>query len=701
MSTVTPAPAASKPSTDAPQSLATIMASIRAAFPGLPEALCESLARSEHARKRGLFPASRQVLDSLDQQYPQHPLVRRERILLHIAAEEFAEAERQLVQETVRVPEDRWVWINLAMARRHQANGPGENQALQLALALRPEEGPARRLFELQRDAGDMRGALETVVMLRGLRDTPELQVAHLRLLGHLKQTDEALAVAESLMLLDAPPQGVVEQWASLTMSRPGGPEQVLERVIALHASGRNEAPLLLAWSRALHRLERDREAIEKLQQALALEPRQAGWWYDLAVLQRQVGAIADSQVSFERAMALEPLNPTTLRVHGVEHPHQYGEEPMRRINRALATLEEYPLERQVELHYAAAKAYEDVGELDAAFEHYRVGGGKQGRVHPYRHAAAVGLLRTLRQGMRPLTYEQFAEPRCDSDLPVFVLGMPRSGTTLVEQIIASHPQAHGAGELKLLHRVLDGISVNGTRIQTGEENGVIPTYIPGLDLQCATLGFRERGERYVEGLRRLATAAGRPHALRVVDKMPGNYFWAGMVPLILPRARIIHTRRHPMDCCLSNYRIFFPDGMPWSYDLRNLGKCYRAYHEHMQHWAGNLPAGMMVSVRYEEVVADLENQARRIVQHIGLPWDENCLRFYETERSVKTASLSQVRQPIYTSSVGRWRKYERFLKPLLDEIGPLVESYEAELASLGTARPPDTHGPPGSALTA
>src|SRR5574343_918202 len=464
--------------------LPEIAASIRAAYPGLPEPLIDGLARSEQARRRGLFPVSRQALERLHQQYPQHPVARREHILLHQAAEEHAEAEGLLLQEAGRVPEDRWVWNSLALARRQLGNGPGEAQALQRVLALRQDEAPARRLFELLRDAGDMRGAMEVVVLLRGLRDTPELQVAHVRLLAHLQQADEALALAASLLAAEPPVPGMSEQWVQLVMARPGGPERVIERLEALATVGPLRAPLLVAWSRALHRLERDPEAVERLKQALALEPGQAAWWYDLAVLQRQLGQVAESQDSFERAMAIDPLNPTTLRVHGVEHRHQYGEEPMRRIHRALAVMDDYPLERQVELHYAAAKAYEDVGETDAAFDHYRVGGRKQGQVNPYRHTAALSLLRTLRQGMRPETYERFAEARCDSDVPVFVLGMPRSGTTLTEQIIASHPQAHGAGELKLLHRVLDGIAINGTRIQTSSDGGVIPTYIPGVDLE-------------------------------------------------------------------------------------------------------------------------------------------------------------------------------------------------------------------------
>ncbi|WP_066336227.1 tetratricopeptide repeat-containing sulfotransferase family protein [Azohydromonas lata] len=662
-------------------------AALQKAYPGLSAELAQALARAEGSRKQGLFPVARQQLEVLLKQHPNLPVLRREQILLHLAAEEHERAEPLLLAEAQRVPGDRWVWMTLGLVRFHSGNRPGETEALMRALALKAEETPARRLFELQRDEGDMRGALDTVVLLRRIRDTDELAVAHCKLLVRVDRPAEAMALCEQLMQRSPVLAGAVEQWTSLQMSQFNGPEQVLATMGAFLAQGREEPPFLIAYSRACHRMERNAEAIEALQKALARESGRQQWWYDLAVLQRQMGQIAESQASFEQVMALDPLDPTTLRVHGVEHKYAYGDTALRHINQALASMEAYAKERQVELHYAAAKAYEDVGELDAAFDHYRIGGAKQTALTPYRHAAASGLLRTLRIGMRPQTYASFQEPGDPSRKPVFVLGMPRSGTTLAEQIIASHPQAVGAGELKLLHRVLDGISVNGNRIQTSGDAGVIPTYIPGVDLNCATLRFRERGERYVQAISVLAEAAGRGDAQRVVDKMPGNYFWTGMIPFVLPGARIIHTRRHPMDCCLSNYRIFFPDGMPWSYDLRNLGKCYRAYHEHMQHWESNMPPGMLMSVVYEEVVADLEASARRIIDHIGLPWDDACLRFYETERPVKTASLSQVRQPIYNSSVGRWRKYEKYLKPLLAEIGPIVESYEAELQRLSQAR--------------
>jgi len=603
-------------------------------------------------------------------------------VMLHISAEEFAEAERLLLTETKRAPRDRWGWMSLGLVRSRSGNPKGEIECLLKALDIQYESAPARRLFELQRDSQDLAGALETVAMLRRKEDNDVLAVAHCQLLVRLGRRNEALVLCEQLMERKPAPVGAIEQWAALFLADRNEPDTVIDTLGRKIAEGRTEPAFYHGMSRGLHRAERNAEAIDALHKALEGDAKQVQWWYDLAVIQRQMGDIPGSQESLEHAMAIDPLNPTALRVFGVEYKHAYGDEPTKRLNLALAHMERFKPEKKVELHFAVAKAAEDVGELATAFAHYEVAGRLQAQLTPYRHAGAEGLLKLTRVNTSAATYQRASEMGFKSDKPVFVLGMPRSGTSLAEQIIASHPDAHGAGELKLLHRVLDGVSINGKLIQTGNEQGVIPTYIPGVDLSCDGLSLRERGERYVEAINALARAAGRPEAKRVVDKMPGNYFWTGVIPFILPGARIVHTRRHPVDTCLSIYRIFFPDGMPWSYNLPDLAKCYRSYHEHMQHWEKTLPKGIMLSVRYEDVVADVEAKARQIIAHIGLPWNEACLKFYETERPVKTASLSQVRQPIYNTSVGRWRKYEAYLKPLLDGLGPLVKEYEDELAA-------------------
>lgn len=640
------------------------------------------------ARRQGLLPIARQILEPLLRAKPDDAQLLRELVLLHVAAEDFERAEQVLEQSVKRNAKDYWAWGTLAMARSRLHKATGEAEALSQLVALKQDEQPLRRLFELRRDAGDMRGALDIVRQLRALRETDELAVAECRLLAIVGESDASLKLAAELMDRTPPLQTAAEQWGAILLGERNQPDVVMAEIQKRMKAGRDEAIFHALLSRANNRMDKNKESVAELKKALAINPKNRQWWYDLAVQQRQMGDIEASQVSFREAIELDPLDGTTLRVFGSEHKFKQDDPVFRRINEALASLDMLPKTKQVELHYAAAKAYEDLGELDTAYAHYRNGGRKQTELTPYKHAGSAGLLKTLRMGMRPAVYEKIKEPGDPSAKPVFVLGMPRSGTTLSEQIIASHPKAFGAGELKLLHRVLDGISVNGNRIQTSADPGVIPTYIPGVDLNCTKLGFRERGERYVQAITALAKSGGKTDALRVVDKMPGNYFWTGLIPFVLPGAKIIHTRRHPMDTCLSNYRIFFPDGMPWSYDLRNLGKCYRLYHEHMQHWESNMPPGTLLSLRYEETVADLERMARRVIDHIGLEWDEACLKFYETERPVKTASLGQVRQPIYTSSVGRWRKYEKYLKPLLDEIGPLVASYEAELEAASQPAP-------------
>jgi len=235
------------------------------------------------------------------------------------------------------------------------------------------------------------------------------------------------------------------------------------------------------------------------------------------------------------------------------------------------------------------------------------------------------------------------------------VLGMPRSGTTLVEQIIASHPMVYGAGELHAFNDII--LSVRGP-------NGnplPFPEFVPALDASA----LKQFGARYVESVRKLA-----PRGLRFTDKMPSNFYFVGLIHLALPNAKIIHTVRDPVDTCISCFTKLFSAEQNHTYDLGELGRYYKRYEALMAHWRRVLPRGRILDVRYEEVIDDLERQARRIISHCGLAWDEHCLSFHETKRPVRTASATQVRQPIYKSAVGRWRVYEEHLGPLLSSLG-------------------------------
>jgi hypothetical protein len=281
-----------------------------------------------------------------------------------------------------------------------------------------------------------------------------------------------------------------------------------------------------------------------------------------------------------------------------------------------------------------------------------------------------------MRNFLKPEDYEAVRKQATPSEKPVFIVGMPRSGTTLLEQVISSHPQCYGAGELKLGAGIINGLQIGRARLETMFE-GKAGTLADGQNMTIP-----ERGKKYVEVIERIAG----PKYSRVVDKMPGNFNWVGVLDAVIPGSRFIHSRRHPVEICLSEYRIFFPDGISFSYDLRDLGKAYRLYNDYMKHWT-SMMGDRMLEVRYEDMVNDLENQAHRIINYLGLPWDDACLKFYENERTVLTASVTQVRKPIYKTSTNRWRKYEPYLKPLLEELGPLVAEYEEELAAADAKR--------------
>jgi hypothetical protein len=231
---------------------------------------------------------------------------------------------------------------------------------------------------------------------------------------------------------------------------------------------------------------------------------------------------------------------------------------------------------------------------------------------------------------------------------------MPRSGTTLIEQILASHPKVFGAGELREMANLAGRIG--------GAEGAAFPEAVPGLSRE----ELRRIGAQYVQAVTRLA-----PGAERITDKMPGNFSLAGLINLALPNARIIHACRDARDTAFSCFSLLFSGTLEFTYDLAELGRYYRAYLKLMAHWREVLPEGIMLEVQYEDVVGDLESQARRIIAHCGLEWDDACLSFYTTERSVRTASATQVRQPIYQSSIGRWRLHEEALGPLLRELPP------------------------------
>lgn len=307
-------------------------------------------------------------------------------------------------------------------------------------------------------------------------------------------------------------------------------------------------------------------------------------------------------------------------------------------------------------LGYAAAKTCMDLQRPDAAFAHLqRAKAASRARYDMAQHEGRQKRLTGLFNPGFLKSRAGWGEP---SELPVFIVGMPRSGTSLAEQILASHPEVHGAGELNYLHDI-----ANQLLFSLGD-GGLFVEKIVGL----GPAETKALASTYLDKL--AALAPGTPR--RITDKMPHNFTFVGLVALLLPRARVIHMRRNPLDNCFSIYSNMFSTAHAYADDLATLGRYYRTYAALMDHWRRVLP-GMILDVHYEDLVADQEAVTRRMLDFIGLDWHPACLEFFANARSVSTISRWQVRQPIYRTSIERWRPYERHLGPLVEALGDLA----------------------------
>jgi tetratricopeptide (TPR) repeat protein len=586
----------------------------------------------------------------------------------------FAEAKSEFLRASRLLPKNPEPILRTAKLANQQNLPAEELRLLRTIVPLDPaNEKVLRRILVLEWETRDLASAVATANRVLALAPADaKVMMRKVWSLYELGRKTEAEAILDNLLRAPIPEDDYILGWSEMLCDREERDVEVEPRLRELCARVPNSWVPWGCLGKLLHKLDKLPESAEAFRKAVELKPDHAVCWFDIGVVERQRGRDVEALEALNRTLQIDPLNPGALRIAGYEHRYAYGDESFKRINRALALLHNYPVKLQVEIHYAAAKAFEDVGELDTAFDHYARAGQLQKQITPWSELQMNGVLGLMRQFVSRQVLERAREQGSATTQPVFVFGMPRSGTTLIEQVIASHPQAFGAGELKLGAMVLNGIQMGPVTIETSYGNAKRP--------DNKGLSISERGRAYLSNVQKIA---GGDYT-RIVDKMPGNYHWAGLLDTILPGCFLIHSRRHPVDTCLSQYRIFFPDGIPYSYDLRDLGKAYRQYIDYMKYWCKMLPKHRILHVRYEDMVTDFERQAQRIIAFVELPWDDACLRFYESERIVKTASVTQVRRPIYTDSMGRWRKFAPYLKPLLDELGPLVREYEEELEGNG-----------------
>ena len=405
----------------------------------------------------------------------------------------------------------------------------------------------------------------------------------------------------------------------------------------------------------ALYDLGKIEESVTADRKAVLLDPNNDAAHGNLGTGLIALGRPAEARAALQRAIQLAPRNVRHRRYLGEIAPYVANDPRLAALEKLAQDAARLSVDDRIELHFSLGKAYDDIGRHADAFGQWRDGNALRRQLGPYNEAATLGGLDRIRSVFTPDRMRAWHKAGQPSPVPVFIIGMPRSGTTLVEQILASHPKAFGAGELTCFETAMKGVS---TRLGTSAR---YPEMVPGM----IGADFREElGGRYLAEIERLA-----PTAARIVDKLPSNFLLAGLIHLALPDAIIIHSVRDPADNCLSCFSKLFTGKQAHTYDLAELGRYYRNYRTLMAHWERVLPPGRMLTVRYEDVVADLEVEARRIIAHCGLDWDPRCLAFHKTERPIRTASALQVRQPIYNSAVGRWRAYAPFLRPLLAEL--------------------------------
>jgi Flp pilus assembly protein TadD len=505
-----------------------------------------------------------------------------------------------------------------------------------------------------------------------------------------------------------------------LALGRDAEAAEVLLVLLSLHPA---EPDVFHLLGGALCRLRRWAEAEAVLKRAVAQTPNSLRCWMDLGAVQQDRDRLAQAEHSFSRAAALAPANAAPQVALGVTAvlagQHQAALAAFRRaleidptnaealagMGHVLKTLgdqegaihayracisahpddgeaywaladfktfqfDERDVEamrtqldspslapaRRIGLLFALGTALDRRGEFAAAFECFQQGNRLRRQQEKYDPAAVSRLHGELREIFSAEFLAARAESGNPDAAPIFIVGMPRSGSTLVEQILSSHSAVDGTYELPELSQVAQSTARGRT------DSLAYPATIREL----SDTDLKALGTRYLE-----LTRAHRGNRARFTDKMPNNFVHVGLLSLILPNARIVNVRRNPLDTCLSCYMQLFSHGQSFSYDLSELGGHYLEYHRLMDYWHEVLP-GRVMDLQYEDLVADLEEQVRRLLDYCNLPWEDACLKYHESRRVIRSASSEQVRQPLYRDALNRWRNYERYLQPLLKALGPL-----------------------------
>ena len=632
-----------------------------------PDLLPAQLLAGQALRLLGRLDAAVARLSALAALAPTVPAVRWELAQAAAAAGQPETAITALEQLTRQLPAVPGGWFLLASQYRAagrardgwQADLKGVNAAtqdaelVQAALAMQQgkldgaaamlvarkarvgDDPPASRLAaEIRWRQGDMPGAIAGLEAV--LSQAPGYDMAReflIRLLVQTNRLPDALVHAELLATspVENPGHDLILASVLVHLGEQGRARGLYEGLLA---KGPNQPQVWQNLGHVLKTLGEQAGAVTAYREAVTRQPTLGEAWWSLANLKTVKLGAADI-AAMEAALA------------------------------ALAGQESPRAEDLFHMHFALGKAHEDLGESQAAFRHYAEGNRlrRAGIVHD-----ADAFSAEIDAAVSTFTAPFLAARReggCPAPDPIFIVGLPRSGSTLIEQILASHSQVEGTMELPDMMMIASRLAA---RVEAGEFADF------GAMMAALTPADRQRlGEEYLERTR-IHRKSGKP---RFIDKMPNNWQHVGLIRLILPNATIIDARRHPMGCCFSAWKQHFARGQGFSYDLVDVGRYYRDYARLMAHFDAAAP-GATTRVIYEEMVADTETQVRRLLSAVGLAYEPACLEFWRNDRAVRTASSEQVRQPIFTDGVDHWKAYAAWLEPLSETLGDVATLYPA-----------------------
>jgi tetratricopeptide (TPR) repeat protein len=403
----------------------------------------------------------------------------------------------------------------------------------------------------------------------------------------------------------------------------------------------------------------RHQEAIETYRRANELNPESVAGFLGLGNTLKTIGRQAEAIDAYRRATSLRPEVSEAWWSLSNLKTFRFEDRECAAMERQLEA-PGLPDEARVQFCFALAKALEDRGDFARAFELYDQGNRTRRAMEQYDPVQTEVINERIRKVFDADFLARHSGCGYPDPAPIFVVGLPRSGSTLLEQILSSHSLVDATHELPEVGRLIQQIN------RDSKDKITYPEAVSAFD----DVAWAALGRSYID-----ATRQYRHQAPRFIDKNPNNFASIGLLSIALPNARFVNARRYPLDTCLSCYKQLFARGQPFTYDLTELGEYYLEYARVMAHWHAVLP-GRVLDVHYESVVADQGGQARRLLEFCGLPWEDACLRYYETERAIRTASSEQVRLPIYDSSVGIWRRYERELAPLIEILRPVLPEF-------------------------